>query len=105
MAAMTDFHRRHKLLDQDGQPIETVEVDIRSLPLIDREALAGLPDSMEGRLLAPWIVLYHPHTEMSLQVPLTELDNLPRYVEMLNVAVLKHAMGETPEEEGYRIDG
>lgn len=99
-----------RLLDQHGQPIpppedETVEVDIRSLMLIDRAALPGMPVTMEGRLLAPWVVLYHPFTEMSLRVPLTELGDLPRYVEMLNIAVLKHAMGETPEEEGYRIDG
>lgn len=102
---MSGFHRRHRLLDQHGQPIETVDVRIPELPLIDRDALPGLPDSMEGRLLAPWVVLYHPHTEMSLRVPMTDLADLPRYVEQLNVAVLKHAMGETPEEEGYRIDG
>lgn len=101
---MSGFHRRHRLLDQNWQPMETVDVRIPELPLIDREALPGLPDSMEGRLLAPWVVIYHRNTEMSLQVPLTELGDLPRYVDMLNVAVLKHAMGETPEEEGYRIE-
>lgn len=102
---MADYHRRHQLLDQDGQPIETTRVDIQSLPLIDPAALPGLPDSMEGRLLAPWVVLFHPLAELSLQVPLTDLDNLSAYVETLNVAVLKQAMGETPEEDGYRIDG
>lgn len=100
---MTDMHRRHRLLDQDGQPIETVEVDIPRLPLIERDALPGLPASMEGRLLAPWVVLFHPLAELSLRVPLTDLDNLPRYVEMLNGAVLEQAMGVPPEAEGYKV--
>lgn len=102
---MTDMHRRHRLLDADGQPIDTVTVDIPNLPLIDRDALPGLPASMEGRLLAPWVVLFHPLAELSLRVPLTDLDNLPRYVDMLNGAVLEQAMGVPPEEEGYKING
>lgn len=97
------MHRRHRLLDADGQPIESVEVDIRGLPMIERDALPGLPASMEGRLLAPWVVLFHPLAELSVRVPLTDLDNLPRYVDMLNGAVLEQAMGNTPEADGYRV--
>ena len=84
------------------------KIDIQALPLIDPDALPGLPDSMEGRLfqdkgLEPCVVLYHPLAEMHLLIRLTDLENLPKYVEQLNFAVLKQAMGETPEEEGYRI--
>ena len=99
------MHRNHRLLDADGQPIDTVTVDIPSLPLIDRADFPDLPDSMEMRLLAPWVVLYHPLAELSLRVPLEDLDGLARYVKALNIAVLKQAMGEVPEGEGYRIDG
>lgn len=101
---MTEFHRRHKLLDQDGQPIDTVDVDIRTLPLIERDALPGLPDSMEGRLMAPWVVVYHPKAELSVRVPLTDLANLERYVDMVNGALLKQAMAEPPDSpEGYSV--
>lgn len=98
------MHRNHRLLDADGQPIDTTTVDIPNLPLIARDALPGLPDSMEGRLLAPWIVLYHPFAELSLRVPITAVEALEPYIETLNVAVLKQAMGEAPEDEGYRVD-
>jgi hypothetical protein len=84
-------------------------IDIQSLPLIDPEALPGLPDSMEGRLfrekgLEPCVVLFHPMAEMHLLIRLTDLDNLGKYIEQLNYAVLKQAMGEPPEDQGYRID-
>ena len=77
-------------------------IDISGLPLIERDALPGLPESMEGRLcqedgLEPCVVLFHPLAEMHLLIRLTDLENLPNYVESLNFAVLKQAMGEPPE--------
>ena len=83
-------------------------IDISGLPLIERDALPGLPESMEGRLfqedgLEPCVVLFHPLAEMHLLIRLTDLENLPNYVESLNFAVLKQVMGEPPEEQGYRI--
>ena len=85
------------------------KIDIEALPLIDPDALPGLPESMEGRLfqergLEACVVLFHPQGEMHLLIRLTDLENLPKYVEQLNFAVLKQAMGEPPEEQGYRID-
>lgn len=84
------------------------DIDIESLPLIDRGALPGLPNSMEGRLfnqppLEPCVILFHPQAEMHLKIRLLDLENLSKYVEQLNFAVLKQAMGEPPEEEGYRV--
>ena len=104
---MTQNHRNHRLLDADGQPMPTEDIDILSLPLIDRAALAGLPDSMEGRLfrkppLEPAIVLLHPAAEVYVLVRLTDLDNLQHYVDQVNVAVLRQAMGEPPPDaQGY----
>lgn len=84
------------------------EIHIPSLPLIERGALPGMPDSMEGRLfheppLEPCVILYHPHAEMHVKIRLLDIENLAEYVEQLNFAVLKQAMGEPPEEEGYRV--
>lgn len=84
-------------------------IEIRKLPLIERDALPGLPQSMEGRLfqnqgMEPCVVLFHPLAEMHLLIRLTDLGNLSKYIEQLNVAVLKQAMGETPEGQGYRIE-
>lgn len=87
-----------------------VSIDIPSLPLIDREALPHLlPASMEARLfnekgLEPALILFHPKAECYVFVRLTDLNNLPTYIDEVNVAVLKQAMGEPPEEDGYRID-
>jgi hypothetical protein len=99
------------LLGSDGLPISAIH--IRDMQLIDREALPGLPQSMEARLYAPnsaddqpCIVLVNRLAELHVAVPLTEWQtNLMHYVNALNVAVAKQAMGETPDnEEGYRID-
>jgi hypothetical protein len=99
-------HRRHKLLDANGEAIETRDIDITTLPLIDRADFPDLPDSMELRLLAPALILFHPRAELSIEVPLVEMDQLAGYVEKLNTAVLKQAMGEPPEDgQGYRVDG
>lgn len=83
-------------------------VNIRELTLISPDALPPIPRSMEARLfnkkeLEPCVILYHPLAELHVKIRLTDLDNLPKYVDELNAAVLKQAMGETPEEEGYRI--
>lgn len=100
------------LLGPDGLPISAIR--IRDMQLIDRDALLGLPRTMEARLYAPnsaddqpCIILFSPAAELHVAVPLTEWQtNLAHYVEALNVAVAKQAMGETPEDaEGYRIDG
>lgn len=84
-------------------------IDIKKLKLIDRAALPDFPRSMEARLLEedglePSVILFHPMAEAYVFIRLTDLENLDHYVEELNVAVLKQAMGETPEEQGYRID-
>lgn len=85
-------------------------IEIPSLDLIERDAFLPnrLPASMEARLfnkkeLEPCVILYHPLAELHVKIRLTQLANLPKYVDELNAAVLKQAMGETPEEEGYRI--
>lgn len=101
------------LLDSSGNPLPAsrLQIDIEKLPKIERAALPGLPHDMEGRLLAvpgddPAVVLFHPRSELHLLVPLTDLADLARYVEALNVARLKQSMGEAPENgEGYRVDG
>ena len=81
-------------------------VEIEELPLIERDALPTFPESMECRLfnkkgLEPCVVLYHPQAEMHVLVPLTDLANLEHYVEQVNFAVLKQAMGEPPDDGGY----
>jgi hypothetical protein len=89
-------------------PLIPTNIDIFDLPLIDHAALPGLPASMEGRLfhakgMEPCVVLFHPQAELHLLIRLTDLENLEHYVNQLNVAVLKQAMGETPGEEGYLV--
>ena len=89
-------------------PASTVQVDIRSLPLIERAALPSLPHDMEARLLQgdeTVIVLFHSRSELSIEVPLIDMNDLEPYVEALNEARLKQAMGEPPEDgEGYRVE-
>lgn len=112
-ALMTDRpHRHRRLLDAEGQPIETMDFDVRTLPLIERDALPDLPDSMEGRLLnqpglEPALVLFHPKAELYRLVRLTTLpDSLQGHYDAINTAVLMQAMGEPPADaEGYRVDG
>lgn len=106
------MHRRHKLLDFNGQPIETKDIDVKSLPMIDPEAIPDLPAYLEARLLnepglEPALVLFHPRAEVYRLVRLTTLpDSLPGHYEAINTAVLKQAMGEPPEDgDGYRVDG
>ena len=84
--------------------------EISELPLIDPEAIPPIPESMEARLfqvegneLEPCVILYHPQCELHVKIRLTDLHNMQHYVDELNSAVLKQAMGETPEEEGYRL--
>lgn len=99
------------LLDAAGHPMtaETVKITIRSMPLIERDALPGLPDEIEARLFhvpeqTPCIVLFHPPSELHIEMPLTDVANLDHYVEALNTARLKQAMAEPPDtEEGYRV--
>lgn len=99
------------LLDASGRPLtaDTVQITIRSMPLIDPAALPGLLADIEARLFnvpkqEPRIVLFHPASEMHIEVPLIDIDNLPRYVEALTTARLKQAMGEPPDAgDGYRV--
>ena len=105
------MHRRRKLLDVNGQPVETQDIDITRLPLIERDALPGLPLHLEGRLfnepgLEPALVLFHPKAEVYRLVRLTTLpDSLQGHCDAINAAVLKQAMGEPPESgDGYRVE-
>lgn len=101
------------LLDAASHPLtaDTVKITIRSMPLIERDALPGLPDDIEARLFNvpgqdPCIVLFHPPSELHIEMPLTDTDSLIFYVEALTTARLKQAMGEPPDAgEGYRVDG
>jgi hypothetical protein len=101
------------LLDAAGHPLaaETVKIIIRSMPKIERDALPDLPDDIEARLFHvpdqdPCIVLFHPPSELHIEMPLTDRDNFAHYVEALNTARLKQAMGEPPDAgDGYRVDG
>lgn len=112
---MTNRHRRALesttaaftgLLDESGNPIPARRINIRELPEIDRAALSGLPDDMEARLLQdggiPAIILFHPASELYMEIPVAAHENITPYVEALNVARLKQAMGEAPEIDGYR---
>lgn len=84
-------------------------VNIRELTLISPDALPPIPRSMEARLFNPGegmeaaIILFHPQAEVYVYVRLLDQENIQQYVDELNSAVLKQAMGEPPEEEGYRI--
>jgi hypothetical protein len=78
--------------------------------MIERDALPGLPAYLEARLfqepgLEPAVVLLHPKAEVYVLVRLTDIpDSLEKHYEAVNVAVLKQAMGEPPEDAaGYRV--
>lgn len=84
-------------------------IDILELDLIAPDALPPIPRSMEARLLnkkglEPAIILFHPQAEVYVYVRLLDQKNIQKYVDELNGAVLKQAMGEPPEDQGYRID-
>lgn len=112
-ALMGSAGLKSPLLAPDGRPItaDTVKVTIRSMPLIDPQALPGLPDDLEARLFNvpgqdPFVILFHPLSELYVEMSLLDRDNIAQYVEALSGARLKQAMGEVPENaEGYRIDG
>lgn len=96
------------LLDANGDPIPVRTVDLTTLPEIDRAALDGLPHDMEARLMSgedPKIVLWHRASDLHIEVPLLDRGNLSRYVEAIQAAVMRQAMGEVPEEGGYRVRG
>ncbi len=83
------------------QPLQVVS--IRALPEIDRADFPAVPDDMEMRLLTPAngadpsIVLFHPASEMHLEVPLVEMDNLAPHVAEVRAAVVRFAMGVVPD--------
>jgi hypothetical protein len=66
-------------------------VDIRSLPEIDRTDFPLLPDDMEMRFFPagdpPCVVLYHPGRTLYIEMPLTDLDNMGKYVAKLRTAL------------------
>jgi hypothetical protein len=78
-------------------------VSILALPEIDRRDFPDLPDDMEMRLLTPAngadpsIVLFHPQTEMHLEVPVVEMNNLAPYVARVRGAVEQFSMGVPPD--------
>ena len=83
------------------KPIQTVS--ILALPKIDPADFPDLPPDMEMRLLTPAngadpsIVLFHPGSEMHLEVPLLEMDSLAKYVARVREAVEQFAMGVVPD--------
>lgn len=96
------------LLDADGNPIPVRTVDVRNLPKIDPSALPGLPEDMEARLMPgdePVIVLWHPASDLHIEMPLLDRRNIETYVAAIRMAVSRQAMGEAPEGDGYRVRG
>jgi hypothetical protein len=96
------------VVDDAGNPIPVRRINIAALPKIDPEALPGLPDDMEAHLMndigqEPMIVLFHPASELHIKVPVSEHENIGPWVEKLNFARLKQAMGEPPEGDAYRV--
>ena len=91
------------LFDAAGVPIPGPRIDIRALPEIDRADFPAVPTGMELRLLAPangadpMIVLFCPHAELHLEVPVTEMSNLFPHVAKLRFAVERLAMGVLPD--------
>lgn len=91
------------LIDTSGASIPStrkpVAVNIAMLPLIAPEALPPLPAGMEARLLVgrpedghkPAIVIWHPVHEVSIEVPLDEMDRVTEAAAMLS-ASLGHAL-------------
>lgn len=110
-ALMSTAGLKSPLLGADGHPLnaDTVKITIASMPVIDRDAMPGLPDDLEARLFNvpgqyPRILLVHPPSELFIEVSLLDRDNLSRYVEALTTARLKQAMGEPPDAgDGYRV--
>lgn len=94
------------LLDASGEPIPVRTVDLTTLPEIERAALPGLPDDMEARLMSgddPKIVLWHRASDLHIEMPLLDRANLSKYVAAIDAAVMRQAMGEVPEDSGYRV--
>jgi hypothetical protein len=94
------------LLDASGNLLPApTKIDIRSLPEINRADFPDVPDDMEMRLLTPAngadpaIVLFHPQSEMRLEVPLVQMNNLARYVADVRLAVERFSMGVVPDGE------
>src|ERR1700728_3852323 len=83
------------------QPLQAVS--ILALPEIDRHDFPDCPGDMEMRLLRPAngadpsIVLYHPQSEMHLEVPVLEMNNLVPHVARLQEAVARWSMGVAPD--------
>lgn len=92
------------LLDASGNPTPVSTVNILALPLIDRRALPGLPRDMEARLMGDdTIVLFHPESELHIEMPLLERKKIAEYVARIAETIERQAMGEGPESDGYRV--
>lgn len=91
------------------QIFDKVNITLASMPLIERNAFPDLPDDMEARLFNvpdqdPKILLIHAASEMFIEVPLTDRENIGTYVESLNIARLRQAMGDPPDaDDGYKV--
>lgn len=92
------------LLDASGNRIAAARVvDIRALPEIDRRGFPALPLDMEMRLLTPAngadpsIVLFHPASEVHLEIPVMEMNSLEPHIEAVRFAVQRMAMGVPPD--------
>lgn len=64
------------LLDADGNPIPVRTVDVR---------------------------LWHPASDLHIEMPLLDRRNIETYVAAIRMAVSRQAMGEAPEGDGYRV--
>jgi hypothetical protein len=65
------------LLGPDGRPLPKRDIVVTDLPLIDPGALDGLPRDIEARLLGnDTIVLWHPESELHIDMPLLERDDI-----------------------------
>jgi hypothetical protein len=94
------------LLDARGDPIPVRTVDLTTLPMIERRALPGLPIDIDARLMGgaePVIVLCHRASDLHIEMPLLDRGNVAKYVAAIHAAVERQAMGEAPEENGYRV--
>lgn len=84
------------------QPLKAVS--ILTLPEIDRRDFPDVPDDMEMRLLTPAngadpsIVLFHPKSEMHLEVPVVQMNDLKPYVARVREAVERFSMGVPPDD-------
>jgi hypothetical protein len=91
------------LVDMNGKLIPIpARVLITKLPLIDRADFSELPTDMEMRLLIPAsdeepsVIIFHPGSELRLEISLRQIYNLRPHVAKVREAVEQFAMGVPP---------